>query len=105
MLSCHISPAPLHGDRHGHIGVLIECREVMIRIDDLNLIIHCQLTCCQFTGPLHVNRDGLGSITVKLRRDLLQIQDNFGNIFLDTGDRGKLMLYPFNMDAGCSNSG
>jgi hypothetical protein len=84
-------------DTHFHfereLGVPVEGADVLVLVDDLVLSDLLDISSSNGTGLVDGERKG-GRILVLevLELDLLEIEDNLGDVFDDTGKRGKLVL-------------
>ena len=78
---------------------------MQIFIDDLHLIIGLDVAGSHFALTGCVNINGLHTVAVHFRNNSLDVQNDLGNVFLDAGDRRKLVLNACDLDRGRSRSG
>ena len=74
-------------------------------IENLNFAVCLDVTGAYLPLAHGLNIDGLGTLAVQLRDDALDVQYDLGNIFLDAGDGGKLMLDTCDLDGSSRGAG
>lgn len=77
----------------------------IIDTPDLYIGIPLNIACFCITGSGNVKNDRLGALSVELRNDSLDIEDNLGHILGNTVGGGKFVKDAVDLDAGDSHSG
>ena len=91
------------GDGQFHVqlavGTAVQCRDHLIRIHDLNILIYLNVRCSDntFTFELNICNLGLIGLAVIADRKAFQVHNNFRHIFLDTRNRTELMQNALNL--------
>ena len=67
--------------------------DVQFGVEDLNLGVCLDVTGGDFTLACRFDIDGLRSVAMQACNDTLHIQHDLRDVFLDTGDRRKLVLH------------
>ena len=103
-ISRNIAAAAAHGDLHVQHGIGSERADVQILIQDLHIVVGLDVAGRDFTlaGGININR--LHAVTIHLKDDALDVQDDLSDILLHTGDCGKLMLDARDLDGGRSGT-
>ena len=101
----HISAAMAQSDLHieGRVGA--EGADVQLGVEDLNFSVRLDVAGSHFPFAGGVDENGLGALAMQSCDDLLDIQNDLSDVFLDAGDRGKLVLDACDLDGGRSRAG
>ena len=77
---------------------------MQVLIQDFNIVVGLDVAGRDFAlaGGININR--LHAVTVHLKDDALDVQDDLSDILLHTGDCGKLMLDARDLDGGRSGT-
>ena len=100
LLSRNIAAAGSHRDLHGQTRVAHQGSDVQIRVEDLNLAVCVDIASLDLALAGGLDVDRLGTITMQLGNNALNIQHDFGNVFLNARNRRKLVLHTSDLDAG-----
>ena len=100
-----VSAAMAQRDLHIEAGVGAKRADVLLGVEDLNLAVGLDVAGGDFALARGVNIDGLGALAVELRNDLLHVQHDLRDVFLDAGDRGELVLHARDLDGGRGGAG
>ena len=73
---------------------------MQIRVEDLNLAVCVDIASLDLALAGGLDVDRLGTITMQLGNNALNIQHDFGNVFLNARNRRKLVLHTSDLDAG-----
>ena len=92
-------------DLHVEACVGAKRADVLLGVEDLNLAVGLDVAGGDFALARGVNIDGLGALAVELRNDLLHVQHDLRDVFLDAGDRGELVLHARDLDGGRGGAG
>ena len=92
-------------DLHMETAVRVKRRKVQVGVDDLDFRIGKDIARLDFAGTDRVDDDLLRFLGVQLADELLEVQDDLGNVFLDAFDRRELMQNSVNANGRCSNTG
>ena len=95
----------VHGDLHVEGGIGTQRADVQIRIEDLHFAVGLDVASSHFTFTGRVDIDGLCALAVQSCDDLLHIQHDLRDVFLDARDRGELMLDARDLDRGRGRAG
>ena len=68
-------------------------RDRMLWVQDLYLAVGFDVTGGDFTLACRFDIDGLRTVAMQACNDALHIQHDLRDVFLDTGDRRKLVLH------------
>ena len=101
----HIAAALIEGELHDELAALAQGRNVPFRVQDLNIVALLDVVSGDLTGAHCLNTHCLRTIGVQLCSDTLQVQDNFGNVFLDALNGGELVDHAVDLDAGHGDTG
>ena len=104
-LSGHIAATLIEGQLHDELAALAEGCNVPLRVQDLNIIALFDVIRSDLTGADCFNTHCLRTVGVQLCSDTLQVQDNFGNVFLDALNGGELVNHAVDLDAGHGDTG
>ena len=99
-----VSAAGVEGQLHVEAIVLTNGADMMLGVEHFQIGICLDIASLDLSGTNDVDHDGLGTLGVQLCNDTLNIQNNFSNIFHNTGDGRKLMKNAVDLDAGNSNT-
>ena len=78
---------------------------MQVLVQNLNIVVGLDVAGRDFALAGCVNIDRLHAVAVHFGNDLLDVQHDFRNVFLDAGDRGELMLDTADLDGGGGGSG
>ena len=101
----HITAAFIEGELHDELAALAQGCDVPFRVQDLNVVALLDVIGGDLTGANCLNTHCLRTIGVQLCSDTLQVQDNFGNVFLDALNGGELVNHAVDLDAGHGDTG
>ena len=101
----HIAAAFVEGELHDELAALAQAGDMPLRVQDLDVIALLDVVGRDFTraNSLHTHR--LRPVGVQLCSNPLQVQDNFGNVFLDALNGGELVNHAVDLDAGHGDTG
>src|SRR5699024_6087136 len=97
--------ALVEGQLHHEPAALAQGGDVPFRIQDLDLVALLDAVGSDLTGAHRLDAHRLGPVRVQLCSDTLQVQDNFGNVFLDALNGGELVDYAVDLDTGHGDAG
>ena len=102
-----VSAAVAQRDFHVEGGVGTQRADMKVRIENLDLAVCLDVAGGDFTFAGGVDEDGLRALAVQSGNDLLYIQNDLRNVFLDAGNRGELVLHTRDLDRGrgCAGQG
>src|SRR4051812_27280260 len=86
----------VHLDRH---VVRVECHQDQVRVDDLDIGRLGDVSRGNRAGPALDEAELDGMTRVALEAELLDVQDDLGDVFLDAGDRRELLVDVADLDA------
>ena len=92
-------------DLHGERAVRAEAGNVQLGVEDLDLAVCLDVAGSDFTLACRFDIDGLGTVAVQARDDALHIQHDLRDVFLDAGDRRKLVLHTGDPDGRRGRAG
>ena len=75
------------------------------RVQDLNIVALLDVVRSNLTRADCLNTHCLRPVGVQLCSNTLQVQDNFGNVFLDALNGGELVNHAVDLDAGHGDTG
>src|SRR5690606_36018594 len=85
-------PAALrHGDVDGEAGGLVERGDLEIRVEDLDVGVRLDVAGGDLSGALRVEAERHGLVAVADEDEILQVEDDVGDVLGDPGDRGELV--------------
>jgi hypothetical protein len=90
---------------HVQSAVGTESGNRLLRVENFHICICLDVAGGDNALPGGLDIDSLCSLAVETCDNALYVKNNFGHIFLYTGDSGKLMLYTGNLDAGACSTG
>ena len=76
-----------------------------LRVQNFDVVALLDVVSGDLTGADCLNTHCLRTIGVQLCSDTLQVQDNFGNVFLDALNGGELVNHAVDLDAGHGDTG
>ena len=76
-----------------------------LRVQNFDVVALLDVVSGDLTGADCLNTHCLRTIGVQLCSNTLQVQDNFGNVFLDALNGGELVNHAINLDAGHGDTG
>src|SRR5699024_9378667 len=103
--SGNIAAALVEGQLHHEPAALAQGGDVPFRIQDLDLVALLDAVGSDLTGAHRLDAHRLGPVRVQLCSDTLQVQDNFGNVFLDVLNGGELVDYDVDLVTGRGDAG
>ena len=77
----------------------------LLRIEYLHFRVCLDVAGGDYALAGGFNVHGLGAGRMQKRYDALDVEDDLSHVLLHTGDRGKLMLYACDPDAGAGSTG
>ena len=92
-------------DLHGERAVRAEAGNVQLGVEDLHFAVGLDVASSHFTFTGRVDIDGLCALAVQSCDDLLHIQHDLRDVFLDAGDRRKLVLHAGDPDGRRGSAG
>ena len=92
-------------DLHGERAVRAEAGNVQLGVEDLDLTVCLDVAGRDFTLACRFDIDGLRAVAVQARDDPLHIQHDLRDVFLDAGDRRKLVLHAGDPDGRRGSAG
>ena len=101
----HITAALIEGELHDELAALAQGCNVPFRVQDLNIVALLDVVRSNLTRADCLNTHCLRPVGVQLCSNTLQVQDNFGNVFLDALNGGELVNHAVNLDAGHGDTG
>ena len=90
-LNRNIAPAVLKHDLHMELRALIQRRNMQFGVDDHDIGIRKDILRLDFTFARLIDNHLLGAIAIQLAAQLLEVENDFGNIFLHALDDRELM--------------
>ena len=100
----YIAPAVIEGKLHGERTVRSKGGYGLLRIEDLDLGVCLDVAGGDNAFADGLNVDGLGLGGVETGDDALNVKNDLGHIFLNTGDGRKLMLHALDPDTSGRNA-
>ena len=100
-----IASAVVERDLHGERAVRTEAGDVQFGVEDLNLGVCLDVTGGDFTLACRFDIDGLRAVAMQACNDALHIQHDLRDVFLDAGDRRKLVLHAGDPDGRRGSAG
>src|SRR6267143_5179330 len=88
----------LDDDLHVQYGTLIQGRNVKVRRQDLNVRIVLHVAGFGDPGSFLAQANGLGLIGVQLETDLLDVENDVGDVFGDARNRGEFVQDALDLD-------
>ena len=85
---------------HHEPAALAQGGNAPFRIQDLDLVALLDAVGSDLTGADCLDAHRFGPVGVQLCSNTLQVQDNFGNVFLDALNGGELVDYAVDLDTG-----
>ena len=76
-----------------------------ITVEDLDVGVSYDITRSDVARARNVDYDSLGSVAEQLSSYPLDVYNDFGDVFFDTGDSGYLMKNTVYLNVGDCNSG
>ena len=101
----HIAAALIEGQLHDELAALAQGCDVPLRVQNFDVVALLDVVSGDLTGADCLNTHCLRTIGVQLCSNTLQVQDNFGNVFLDALNGGELVNHAINLDAGHGDTG
>jgi len=101
----HIAATLVESQLHNELGTLAQSCNVPLRVQNFDVVALLDVVSSDLTGTNCLNTHCLRTIGVQLCSDTLQVQDNFGNVFLDALNGGELVDHTVNLDAGHGDTG
>ena len=96
----NISAAALQPHFHVELAALADRRDVDVFVEDFNVAIGFDHAAGDNSGLIRAQIDRFRGIARKLERNLLQVEDDVGRIFDDTGDRLEFVQHAFHLHRG-----
>ena len=96
----HIALAGAHGEFHTDFSALVQGADDEIGIEDLRVTRHRNIARAHRTRTLLAQGHALDGIGLHADGNRLDVQDDVGDIFAYTGDRGEFMQYTVNLHGG-----
>ena len=100
-----IAAAMGQGQFHIQRSIGTQSSNMQLGIEDFHLTVSLDVAGSDFALAAGLNVDGLHAFAVQLGDDTLDVQDDLSDIFLHTGNGGKLMLYASDLDRGHRGTG
>ena len=95
-----ITAALVEHKLHDELRAVRQGRNVPIRVQHLDLRILLDAAGSYLALTARFDANGFRGIGIKLCGDAFDVQDDLGNVFLHALDRGELMDYPVDFNAG-----
>ena len=92
-------------DLHGERTVRAEAGDVQLGVEDLDLTVCLDVAGSDFTLACRFNINGLRAVAVQARDDALHVQHDLRDVFLDAGNRRKLVLHAGDPDGRRGSAG
>ena len=104
-VSGDVATAVAQGDLHAQGGTHIQRCNVQLRIQHLHLAIGLDVAGRHLAGAGRLDKDGLGALAMQLGQQVLDVQNDLRHVLFHTGNGGKLMKNPVDLDGGNSDTG
>ena len=88
-----------------YCALLFLSANVQLGVEDLDLAVCLDVAGRDFTLACRFDIDGLRAVAVQARDDPLHIQHDLRDVFLDAGDRRKLVLHAGDPDGRRGSAG
>ena len=100
----NIATAALDDELDLELALIVECRDVHVRVVHDDSGGRHDIACRDRTGPLLAQVHGDRLILIGGHDEALEVEDDVGDVFLDTGNRGELVQDAVDADArhGCA---
>ncbi len=85
---------------HPDPAALADREDVVARVQDLDLPVGDDVAGLDLAGPVRLDPDRLHLVGVDLEEDLLEVQDDVGDVLGDLGDGHELVLDPLDLHRG-----
>jgi hypothetical protein len=96
----HVTAATLNGELELKARLVVQSGNVQLGVVNLHTRRSLDIGSTHGTGTGLTQVRGDGLIVLTGHHEVLDVQDNFGDVFLDTGDGGELVKHTVNTDAG-----
>ena len=100
-----VAPAPLDGDVDGQAALGVERGDVQVGVEDLDVGGELQVAGGDVAGPRTSRRRVTGSSAVHPDSEVLQVQDDVGDVLLHAGQGGELVQGVVEADLGDRRAG
>ena len=100
-----VAPAPLDGEVDGQPALAVERGDVLVGVEHLDVRGDLQVAGGGIARPPLVEADGHRLLAVHPEQDVLQVQDEVGDVLLDPGEGGELVEGVVEADLGDGGPG
>ena len=101
----HVAAATLDGEFELELGLVVERRDDELGVVDLDTGRSRDVGGGDLAGTLLAQVRGDGLVVLARDDEVLDVQDDLGDIFLDTGNGAELVQHAVDADAGDSSAG